>query len=46
MPAFDDMLTDGQIEDLSTYIRNRFTNEPAWSNIGGEIDKIRKGNSS
>ena len=46
MPPFDNMLTDGQIEDLSAYIRNRFTNEPAWSNIGGEIDKIRKGNPS
>jgi hypothetical protein len=46
MPGFDGMLTDGQIEDLSIYIRNRFANEPPWSNIGGEIDKIRKGNPS
>ena len=27
MPPFDDMLTDGQIEDLTAYIRNRFTND-------------------
>jgi mono/diheme cytochrome c family protein len=46
MPAFDNMLTDGQIEDLAAYIRNRFTNEPEWSDIGDEIDKIRKGNPS
>jgi mono/diheme cytochrome c family protein len=45
MPAFDNMLTDGQIADLTAYIRNRFTSEPAWINIGGEIDKIRRGNS-
>ena len=46
MPAFDGMLTDGQIADLTAYIRNRFTNEPAWSNIRDEIDKIKKGDPS
>jgi mono/diheme cytochrome c family protein len=46
MPAFDGTLTDGQIADLTAYIRSRFTNEPAWSNIGDEIDKIRKGDPS
>jgi mono/diheme cytochrome c family protein len=46
MPAFDGMLTDGQIADLTAYIRSRFTNEPAWGNISDEIGKIRKGDPS
>jgi mono/diheme cytochrome c family protein len=46
MPAFHDTLTDGQIADVTAYIRARFTNDPAWSNIGDEIDKMRKGDPS
>jgi len=46
MPAFDGTLTDAQIADLAAYIRNRFTEAPAWSNIGEEISKIRKGDPS
>ena len=46
MPAFDGMLSDNQIEELAAYVRDRFTNESPWSNIGDEIDKIRKGNPS
>ena len=46
MPAFDGMLSDSQIAGLAAYVRNRFTNESPWSNIGEEIDKIRKGNPS
>ena len=46
MPAFDGTLTDAQIADLAAYIRNRFTEAPAWSNIGDEISKIRKGDPS
>jgi mono/diheme cytochrome c family protein len=46
MPAFNGTLTDVQIADLTAYIRNRFTSDPAWNNINGEIDKIRKGDPS
>jgi mono/diheme cytochrome c family protein len=46
MPAFDGMLTDAQIADLAAYIRNRFTGAPAWSNIGDDISRIRKGDPS
>jgi mono/diheme cytochrome c family protein len=46
MPAFDGMLTDAQIADLTAYIRARFSNEPTWSNIGDEINKIREGDPS
>jgi mono/diheme cytochrome c family protein len=46
MPAFDAMLSDSQIAELVAYARNRFTNEAPWSNIGDEIDEIRKGNPS
>jgi mono/diheme cytochrome c family protein len=46
MPAFDGTLTDAQIADLAAYIRNRFTGAPAWSNIGDDISRIRKGDPS
>ncbi len=46
MPAFDGTLTDVQIADLAAYIRNRFTEAPAWSNISDELSKIRKGDPS
>jgi mono/diheme cytochrome c family protein len=46
MPAFDGMLSDSQIAELVAYVRDRFTNESPWSNIGDEIDQIRKGNPS
>jgi mono/diheme cytochrome c family protein len=42
MPGFDGTLTDAQITDIAAYIRNRFTDAPAWGNIGNEIGKIRK----
>jgi nicotinate dehydrogenase subunit B len=46
MPAFDSMLTDPQIAELTAYIRERFAKAPAWSNISDEIGKIRKGDPS
>jgi mono/diheme cytochrome c family protein len=46
MPAFDGMLTDAQIADLAAYVRDRFAGAPAWSNIGDDINKIRKGDPS
>ena len=46
MPSFDGMLTDTQIAELTSYIRARFAKAPAWSNIGDEIGKIRKGDPS
>jgi mono/diheme cytochrome c family protein len=46
MPAFDGMLSDSQIAELAAYVRDRFTNESPWSDIGDEIDQIRKGNPS
>jgi mono/diheme cytochrome c family protein len=46
MPAFDGMLNDDQIAELAAYVRERFTTQSPWSNIGDEIDKIRKGNPS
>ena len=46
MPAFGDTLSDNQIADVTAYLRSRFTDQPAWNNIGGDIEKIRKGNAS
>jgi mono/diheme cytochrome c family protein len=46
MPAFDGILTDAQIGDLAAYIRSRFSDAPAWPNIGETLGKIRKGDPS
>jgi mono/diheme cytochrome c family protein len=46
MPAFDGTLTDAQIADLAAYVRSRFSDAPAWSNIGETLGKIRKGDPS
>lgn len=46
MPAFDGTLTDAQIVELAAYIRGRFSNAPAWSNIENALGKIRKGDPS
>jgi mono/diheme cytochrome c family protein len=46
MPAFDGMLNDDQIAELAAYVRERFTTQSPWRNIGDEIDKSRKGDPS
>jgi mono/diheme cytochrome c family protein len=46
MPAFDGTLTDTQIADLAAYARGRFSNAPAWNDLRGALDKIRKGDPS
>jgi mono/diheme cytochrome c family protein len=42
MPAFADTLNDAQVEQIVSYLRTRFSSGPPWSNIGGEIARIRR----
>jgi mono/diheme cytochrome c family protein len=41
MPAFGDMLTDGQIASLTEYVRERYTDQPQWNDVRQEISKAR-----
>jgi mono/diheme cytochrome c family protein len=40
MPAFQGTLTEAQITDLLTYLRARFTDEPAWPKVGDEVHRL------
>jgi mono/diheme cytochrome c family protein len=42
MPSFADTLSDAQIAAIVSYLRARFTSAPQWSNIGDEIARIRR----
>jgi mono/diheme cytochrome c family protein len=42
MPSFADTLSDRQIEQIVAYLRARFSSGPQWSNIGDEITRIRR----
>lgn len=43
MPAFKDSLTDGQVAELATYLRQQFApDKPGWKDIHATIDRIRR----
>jgi mono/diheme cytochrome c family protein len=42
MPAFDAILNDTQIADITQYIRARYTNQPQWTDIKTEVLKARQ----
>ncbi|MFL6570301.1 MAG: c-type cytochrome [Burkholderiales bacterium] len=42
MPGFADALTDAQVKDLAAYIRSEFGRAPAWTDLDGELKKIRQ----
>jgi len=42
MPAYADMLSDQQVQDLAAYLRTRFTDKPAWSNVPAAVAEARK----
>jgi mono/diheme cytochrome c family protein len=46
MPGFDSMLTDDQIVALTTYLRSRFSDKPAWNDVNGELQKVKRGDPS
>ncbi len=43
MPAYADLLDDRQVADLAAYLRSRFTEKPAWPDVGGAVTKARQG---
>jgi mono/diheme cytochrome c family protein len=42
MPPFAGSLTDAQLADLVDYLRRRFTGQPAWNDVPGELKKIAR----
>jgi nicotinate dehydrogenase subunit B len=43
MPAFQDHLGDDQLAELVAYLRRQFApDQPAWTDIDGAIDRIRR----
>jgi mono/diheme cytochrome c family protein len=45
MPAFKTMLSDEDVGSLVQYVRERYTNQPQWTDIRQEISKAREGGS-
>jgi nicotinate dehydrogenase subunit B len=44
MPAFKDSMTDGQLAELVSYLRQQFAPEkPAWTDVRAAIGRIRQG---
>jgi len=44
MPAFKDSMTDGQLAELVSYLRQQFAPEkPAWTGVQAAINRIRQG---
>jgi len=42
MPAFKDSLTDGQVAELTTYLRRQFApDKPAWTGVQTAVGRIR-----
>ena len=42
MPAYDGILTDAQIADITQYVRARYTDQPQWADIKTEVAKARQ----
>ena len=42
MPGFAGSLTDTQISAVLTYLRARFADRPAWTDVGPEVHQIRQ----
>jgi nicotinate dehydrogenase subunit B len=43
MPAFKDSLTDGQVAELTAYLRRQFApDKPAWTDIQAAVGRIRQ----
>jgi mono/diheme cytochrome c family protein len=42
MPAYADILSDHQVQELAAYLRTRFTNKPAWSDVPAAVAEARK----
>jgi mono/diheme cytochrome c family protein len=42
MPEFGSALTDQQLTDLVTYMRARFSTQPAWRDVAGEVRRTNR----
>ena len=42
MPAYADVLSDQQVRELAAYLRTRFTDKPAWSDVEAAVAEARK----
>jgi mono/diheme cytochrome c family protein len=43
MPAFADMLSDAQVQELATYLRARFTDKAPWPDVQAAVAEARQG---
>ena len=41
MPSFAAVLTDAQVADLAGYLRTKYSDKPAWSDLPAEVAKAR-----
>lgn len=41
MPGFGHILTDQQVADLAGYLRTRFSGQPTWNDVEGQVARIR-----
>jgi len=41
MPGFGHILTDKQVAELAGYLRTRFSGQPAWPDVEGQVARIR-----
>jgi len=42
MPAYADILSNQQVQELAAYLRTRFTDKPAWSDVPSAVAEARK----
>jgi mono/diheme cytochrome c family protein len=42
MPGFADSMSDAQIAALLTYLRSRFSQQPAWSDLDSVVAEARR----
>ena len=43
MPAFGSVLSDRQMVDLLTYLRQRYSQQPMWNDLAGLVSRTRSG---
>ena len=42
MPGFADALTNAQVAELAGYVRARYSDKPAWSDVQTQIQHARQ----
>ena len=46
MPGYAGSLNDAQVAAVLSYMRARFTAEPAWADVAADVRRIREGKGS